>query len=120
MNGKNSKRTPSHTKRNEMNYKLSDRELSELCLFISVRQIKELFPDYAPSVRTIYRRLAKHGINLPSDAQSNFKTKLLLAAPVELDDNEANALIDKHIQTMFEELCATIENSAELYRLRHK
>lgn len=102
-----------------MEYKLSDRELSELCLFISVRQIREVFPDYAPSQRTIYRRLARHGINTPTEAQSNFKTKLLLAAPVDLDDREANALIEDHIQTMFEELCATIEKSADLYRQRH-
>ena len=103
-----------------MNYKLSDKELSELCLFISVRQIKEVFPDYAPSVRTIYRRLARHGINVPSDAKTNFKTKLLLAAPVELDDREANAQIDEHIQTMFEDVCASIEKRAQLYRERHQ
>ena len=101
-----------------MEYKLSDRELSELCLFISVREITRAFPSYTPSPRTIYRRLEKHGIKHPSLARDNFRLRLLKSAPLSLSDTEAKALIEQEIQALFVELCASIERRAEEYRGR--
>ena len=101
-----------------MEYKLSDRELSELCLFISVREITRSFPHYAPSPRTIYRRLEQHGIKQPARARDEFRLRLLKSAPLSLTDKEAKTLIDKEIQRLFEELYAAIEKRAEEYRGR--
>lgn len=98
-----------------MSYTLSDKRLSELVLLISVSDITKIFPKYAPTARTIYRRLEKYGIKRPRNARLEFKRQLLLAAPPNVSDKEAEALIEAKIQTMFEELCVAIEAEAKLY-----
>lgn len=101
-----------------MTYRLSDKQLSELVLLISVQKITELFPRYTPAERTIYRRLAKHGIIRPLKAQQEFRRELLLAAPPNLTDKDAEILIETKIQAMLEELCASIEAEAKVYQER--
>ena len=103
-----------------MTYRLSDKQLSELVLVTSVLKITELFPRYSPAERTIYRRLAKHGINRPLKAQQEFRRNLLLSAPPNLTDKAAEILIDAKIQEMLEELCLSIEKDAEAYQQRFK
>ena len=101
-----------------MTYKLSDRQLSELICIIPVQRIPELFPHYAPSLRTIYRRLAKHGIKDFSRIRKEFKTQLLLSAPPEISDSDAIALINARLHKHLEDLMTTIKNEAENYNAR--
>lgn len=101
-----------------MTYRLSDKQLSELVLLVSVQKITEIFPRYSPAARTIYRRLAKHGIIHPLKAHQEFKRELLLAAPPNLTDKDAELLIETKIQALFEELCASIEREARVYQER--
>lgn len=101
-----------------MKYKLTDKRLSELVLLASVPKIVETFPDYTPSLRTIYRRLEKCGITKPRERKRNYKRTLLFSAPSYLTDREAEALIDTKIQTMFEELRLSIEQEAALFNER--
>ena len=81
-----------------MKYKLTDKRLSELVLLASVPKIVETFPDYTPSLRTIYRRLEKCGITKPRERKRNYKRTLLFSAPSYLTDREAEALIDTKIR----------------------
>jgi hypothetical protein len=101
-----------------MSYRLSDKQLSELVLLVSVQKITEIFPRYSPAARTIYRRLARHGIIHPLKAQQEFKRQLLLAAPPHLSDKDAQALIDEKLQRHLEGMIASIEKEAKEYEER--
>ena len=101
-----------------MTYRLSDKQLSELVLLISVPKIVELFPEYAPTERTIYRRLERHGIIRPLKAQQEYRKNLLLSAPPNLTDRDAEILIDAKIQAMLEEFRVSVEKDAEAYQQR--
>lgn len=101
-----------------MTYTLSDQQLSELVLLTSVADIVKTFPEYAPTGRTIYRRLEKYGIKKPREARNEFKRQLLLAAPPNVSDADAQALIDLKVQAMLEELRASIFSEAREHEER--
>ena len=99
-------------------YKLTDKQLSELVLLLSVPQIAEMFPRYTPTERTIYRRLNRNGISRPDKARSAYRTSLLLDAPPNLTDREALVLINKNIQDRVEDFRVLVEIDAEDSRAR--
>lgn len=99
-------------------FRLSDRQLSELVCFLSVPEIQQIFPEYSPTVRTIYRRLSAYGITKPGKVRSDFRKELLLAAPPNVSDRDAELLIDLKIQEMLEEAMARIESEASAYKQR--
>lgn len=101
-----------------MKFKLSDKRLSELCLLISIPKIIELFPDYTPAERTIYRRLERYGIKQPRAVRKNYRQKLLLQAPAHLTDWQAKVLVDQKIRELTEEICSSIEKEADLFESR--
>ena len=101
-----------------MTYRLSDKQLSELVCIISIPKIIETFPDYSPSTRTIYRRLALHGIKDFKKVRTDFSRQLLLAAPPHLSDKDAQALIDEKLQRHLEGMIASIEKEAKEYEER--
>ena len=101
-----------------MTYRLSDKQLSELVCLIPVPKIIETFPRFSPSLRTIYRRLGSHGIKRPAKVRSDFRRELLLSAPPNVSDKDAELLIDLKLQEMLEELCASIEAEAKEYEER--
>ena len=99
-------------------YKLTDKQLSELVLLLSVPQIAEMFPRYTPTERTIYRRLNRNGISRPDKARRAYRTSLLLDAPPNLTDREALVLINKNIQDRVEDFRVLVEIDAEDSRTR--
>nr|BDD47648.1 hypothetical protein 6 [Paracoccaceae bacterium] len=101
-----------------MTYRLSDRQLSELVLLVSVSNIVDLFPNYSPAKRTIYRRLERWGISKPEQARKEFRRQLLLAAPPHLTDDDAEVLIEAKIQAMLEDLRTSIESEAQIHKER--
>ena len=99
-------------------YKLTDKQISELILLMSVNELRENFSRYAPAVRTIYRRLEEYGIHKPAEVRRDFRRDLLLAAPPFITDEEAEELVDLKIQEMIREVSDNIEDEAEAFRQR--
>ena len=101
-----------------MSYRLSDKQLVKLVQLTSISDIKRRFPDYSPSIRTMYRRLELIRLNKPSEYKKDFRTYILNQIPYGVTEQEANAHIDKVTQEMLEELCTSIEREAEEYNQR--
>ena len=102
-----------------MSYRLSDKQLAKLVQLTSISDIKRRFPDYTPSIRTMYRRMEINRLNKPSEYKKDFRTYILNKIPYGITEQEATAQINKVTQEMLEDLCTSIEIEAEEYRERH-
>ena len=86
----------------------------------SIKEIRDRFPDYSPSERTIYRRLSAIGITKPVEHRREFNKSVLQQIPYGVTDSEAKDCIDRVIQEAFEDLCTSIEKDAEEYKERFR
>ena len=99
-------------------YSISDATLAKLCLLISVPDIKDRFPEYTPSVRTMYRRLEALGITKPYNAYKDFRKSIIGYLPYVLPYQEALQETELVIQEILEETATSIEKEAIAFNER--
>ena len=104
--------------RTQRKFEATSRQIAELALYISVPEMLWLIPEYLPSQRTIYRRLAMHGIVKPDQSRRDFETSLIQCASVDMTDAEVKVAVEEEIQERLNCLVSQIEQEANAYQSR--
>ena len=99
-------------------FEATTRQIAELALYISVPEMLWLLPEYLPSQRTIYRRLAMHGIVKPDQSRRDFETSLIQCASADMTDAEVKIAVDEEIQERLNSLVFQIEQEANAHQSR--
>ena len=101
-----------------LKFELTTKQIAELCLYLSVPEMKQVIPEYLPSQRTIYRRLERFGILKPDVAKKKFEKDLIKAAPFNLTDKEAREAVEREIERRLVNLIEQIKRDAKAHEER--
>ena len=101
-----------------LKFELTTKQIAELCLYLSVPEMKQAIPEYLPSQRTIYRRLERFGILKPDAAKKKFEKDLIQAAPFNLTDKEAREAVEIEIERRLVNLIEQIKRDAKAHEER--
>ena len=80
---------------NRFLYRLTDEDYKSLYLLATPSEIHNEFGEYAHSIRTIYRRLAKYGLTLYRDNRKQLHAKLRMQSGPGVSDREIRQALDR-------------------------